>query len=141
MGLFTSILSKLGIDEKKAPAAPKEAPPVPRSTQDDAAVRAERMKRIKAMREEKEDLVDVTKMLDDLEKEKGVDTNWRTSIADLLFLIDVDNSYEARKELAVELGCPAEKMEPSESMNMWLHSTVLEMIAENGGNIPMELLD
>ena len=141
MGLFTTILNKLGVEPKKEAAVPKEAPPIPRTAQQDAEARAMRMKRIKEMREKEVEQVDVTKMLDDLEKEKGVDTNWRTSIADLLFLIDVDNSYEARKELAVELGCPTEKMEPSESMNMWLHKTVLEMIAENGGNVPMELLD
>jgi hypothetical protein len=26
-------------------------------------------------------------------------------------------------------------------MNMWLHKTVLQQIADNGGNIPQELLD
>jgi hypothetical protein len=26
-------------------------------------------------------------------------------------------------------------------MNIWLHKTVLQKIAENGGNIPKELLD
>jgi hypothetical protein len=46
-----------------------------------------------------------------------------------------------RKELAVELGCPAEKMADSAQMNMWLHKTVLKKIAENGGNIPKDLLD
>lgn len=73
--------------------------------------------------------------------EKPMELNWKVSIADLLFLLDLDNSYEARKELAVELGCPAEKMDDSAQMNTWLHKTVLEKIAENGGNVPMELLD
>ena len=49
--------------------------------------------------------------------------------------------YGARKELATELGCPAELMGDSAKMNMWLHKTVLNKIAENGGNIPKELLD
>jgi hypothetical protein len=26
-------------------------------------------------------------------------------------------------------------------MNIWLHKTVLQKLAENGGNIPKELLD
>jgi len=26
-------------------------------------------------------------------------------------------------------------------MNMWLHKTVLQKLADNGGNIPKELLD
>jgi hypothetical protein len=53
----------------------------------------------------------------------------------------LNSSYEARKELATELGCPAELMSDSAKMNMWLHKTVLNKIAENGGNIPKELLD
>ena len=47
----------------------------------------------------------------------------------------------ARKELATELGCPAELMDDSAKMNMWLHKTVLRKLAENGGNVPQELLD
>lgn len=67
--------------------------------------------------------------------------NWKTSIADLLFLLGMDHSYAARKELATELGCPASLMDDSAKMNTWLHKTVLTKIAENGGNIPKELLD
>jgi Domain of unknown function (DUF3597) len=32
--------------------------------------------------------------------------NWRTSIVDLLKLLDMDSSLAARNELAAELGCP-----------------------------------
>lgn len=39
------------------------------------------------------------------------------------------------------LGCPPEKMGDSAQMNMWLHKTVLQKLAENGGNVPKELLD
>ena len=56
-------------------------------------------------------------------------------------LLGLDSSLEARKELAVELGCPPEKMNDSAQMNMWLHKTVLQKLAENGGNIPPELLN
>ena len=66
--------------------------------------------------------------------------NWRTSIVDLLKLLDIDSSLHARKEMAKELGCPANLMEDSAQMNMWLHKTVLRKLAENGGNIPPELL-
>jgi hypothetical protein len=85
--------------------------------------------------------VDVMAKLEKLAAEKPMKSNWKTSIADLLFLLDLDHSYEARKELAVELGCPADKMDDSAQMNTWLHKEVLHRIAENGGNIPMELLD
>jgi hypothetical protein len=32
-------------------------------------------------------------------------------------------------------------MGDSAHMNVWLHQTVLQKLAENGGNIPKELLD
>ena len=67
--------------------------------------------------------------------------NWKVSIVDLLKLLGLDSSFAARKELATELGCPAQKMGDSAQMNMWLHKTVLQKLAENGGNIPKELLD
>lgn len=86
-------------------------------------------------------MVDVMAKLEKMADENPQDLNWERSIVDLLKLLDIDSSYEARKELAVELGCPAEKMDDSVEMNTWLHSTVLEIIAVNGGNIPMELLD
>jgi hypothetical protein len=83
--------------------------------------------------------VDVTKMLE--QKAKGTGLNWKQSISDLLFLLDIDNSREARTELAKELGAPADVMGDSARMNTWLHKEVLRKIAENGGNIPQELLD
>jgi len=141
MGLFGKILSKLGFDKPKEGAAP-EKPAVQMSHADYAADRAERLSRIRATRASKEiTLVDVVAKLEKMAVEKPMKLNWKTSIADLLFLLDLDNSYEARKELATELGCPAEKMDDSAQMNTWLHTTVLEKIAENGGNVPMELLD
>jgi uncharacterized protein DUF3597 len=83
--------------------------------------------------------VDVVKQLEQLAKGTGL--NWKVSIVDLLTLLDIDHSREARNELAKELGCPAEFMSDSAKMNTWLHKTVLQKIAENGGNIPQELLD
>lgn len=83
--------------------------------------------------------VDVVKHLEGLAAGKGL--NWKVSIVDLLKLLDLDSSFEARKEMAVELGCPADLMGDSAKMNVWLHKTVLKKIAENGGNIPQSLLD
>jgi len=37
--------------------------------------------------------------------------HWRTTIVDLLKLLDIDSSFTARKELATERGCPAELIE------------------------------
>lgn len=83
--------------------------------------------------------VDVKNMLE--QKAKGTGLNWKQSISDLLFLLDMDNSYDARVELAKELNAPEEVMGDSARMNTWLHKEVLKKIAENGGNIPKELLD
>jgi hypothetical protein len=83
--------------------------------------------------------VDVVKHLEQISK--GKDLNWKVSIVDLLKLLELDSSFEARKEMAVELGCPANLMGDSAKMNTWLHKTVLKEIAKNGGNIPASLLD
>lgn len=83
--------------------------------------------------------VDVVKQLE--EKAKGSGLNWKVSIVDLLKLLDIDSSREARNELAKELGAPSDVMSDSARMNTWLHKEVLKKIAENGGNIPQSLLD
>lgn len=85
-------------------------------------------------------MVDVMSKLEGLSRSHP-GLNWKVSIVDLLKLLDMDSSQDARKTLAVELGCPPNLMNDSASMNIWLHKTVLEKIAENGGNIPASLLD
>ena len=67
--------------------------------------------------------------------------NWRTSIVDLLTLLDIDSSAAARRELADELGAPVDLKDGSAEMNTWLHRAVLRKIADNGGKVPKELLD
>jgi hypothetical protein len=86
-------------------------------------------------------LVDVVAQLEQRAATNPQPLNWRTSIVDLLKLLDIDGSMAARKELATELGCPAELMADSAQMNMWLHKTVLAQIAANGGNVPQDLLN
>jgi hypothetical protein len=86
-------------------------------------------------------VVDVVAQLEKLAASNAQKLNWKVSIVDLLKLLGLDSSFAARKELAVELGCPSEKMGDSAQMNMWLHKTVLQKLADNGGNIPKELLD
>ncbi len=86
-------------------------------------------------------MVDVVAQLEQRAKANSQKLNWRTSIVDLLKLLDIDSSFAARKELATELGCPAELMGDSAKMNLWLHKTVLARIAANGGNVPKDLLD
>jgi hypothetical protein len=83
--------------------------------------------------------VDVVKKLEQMAS--GSSLNWKVSIVDLLKILDIDSSLDARRELAKELGCPEDLMGDTAKMNPWLHKEVLKKIAENGGNIPQELLD
>ena len=88
------------------------------------------------------DEVDVVSKLEEMAKKNPQKLDWKVSIVDLLKLLEIDSSLEARKELAVELGCPADKIGGDYAeMNVWLHKTVLKKIALNGGNIPKDLLD
>jgi hypothetical protein len=85
--------------------------------------------------------VDVVSKLEGLAKASNEKLNWKTSIVDLMKLLDLDSSLSARKELATELGCSLAMMSDSASMNIWLHKTVLKKLAENGGNIPADMLN
>ena len=133
MGFFNSIMKKLGL-AKDEPAPSPTPPPAPAPMP--AAVEPPPPPPPKEI-----PVVDVVSMLEGWAAANPQKLNWKTSIVDLLKLLDIDSSYAARKELAVELGCPAEKMGDSAQMNMWLHKTVLKKIAENGGNVPSDLYD
>lgn len=129
MGLFGTILEKLGLGQSTAQAAPPPAPSAPAPTAPQPAAPSKAMA-----------TVDVVAKLEGLAAANKEKLNWKTSIVDLLKLLGLDSSLPARKGLATELGCPAQKMEDSAQMNMWLHKTVLQKLAENGGNIPKDLL-
>ena len=140
MGFFDKILEKIGLKKPEAVAPKKVAGDIgasggmaSRASKDDALA-GEMGKQPAAMSE-----VDVVGKLEGLAK--GKDLNWKVSIVDLLKLLDLDSSREAREELAKELDCPEDQMSDSARMNVWLHKTVLKKIAENGGNIPANLLD
>jgi hypothetical protein len=87
-------------------------------------------------------MVDVVSHLDALAKKSTIpDLNWKQSIVDLLKLLGLPATGKAIKDLAVELGCPEKEMADSYSRNVWTHKELLRKIAENGGNIPQNLLD
>jgi hypothetical protein len=129
MGLFSSILEKLGFGQQAESSKPT---PAPSSAPQAAPVEKPAVVAISA--------VDVVAKLESLAASNPQKLNWKTSIVDLLKLLSLDSSLEARKGLAAELECPKDKMGDSAQMNMWLHKTVLQKLAENGGNIPKELL-
>lgn len=126
MSFFSKILDKLGFNRNNTAQA-AEQPETPAVTETSSTVTPV-------------SVVDVTAQLEALASANPEKLNWKVSIVDLLKLLGLDSSLSARKELATELGCPAEKMGDSAQMNMWLHKTVLQKLADNGGNIPAELL-
>lgn len=64
--------------------------------------------------------------------------NYRTSIVDLLKLLDLDSSLAARKELAQELGVHA-GADGTTEQNIALHRAVMDKLALNGGIVPDSL--
>jgi nucleoid-associated protein YgaU len=73
--------------------------------------------------------------------EKGnPDLNWKTSIVDLMKLLDLDSSLANRKELATELGYQG-ATDGSADMNNWLHQAVMRELGKSGGAVPANLKD
>jgi hypothetical protein len=82
--------------------------------------------------------VDVEAILADISSRNPQQLNWRTSIVDLMKLLDLDSSLNARKELAQELHYTGD-MNDSAAMNIWLHKQVMQKLADNGGKVPDDL--
>jgi hypothetical protein len=79
--------------------------------------------------------VDIEAVLSQLASQKGGGGNYRQSIVDLLKLLDLDSSLNARKELAEELNVHAGSHGSAEQ-NIALHKAVMQKVAENGGKVP-----
>lgn len=144
MSIFSTILQKLGLQKPTASAAPtmpvsaaKPSSPAPMSS---PAAAPMSQPAAPAPKPAPMAMVDVVSKLDKMAGDNpGLD--WKVSIVDMLKLLGMDSSLTARKELATELGCPSELIGGDYAkMNVWLHQTVLQKIAENGGNIPQSLL-
>ena len=82
--------------------------------------------------------VDVDAVLVSLAATKGGGGNYRTSIVDLLKLLDLDSSLDARKQLASELNVRA-GADGSAEQNIALQKAVMNKLAENGGKVPDSL--
>ncbi len=135
MGMFSNILAKLGFGGDKVEAA-QEAATAAAANPAAAVAQAAQL----AAAPIPISNVDVVAKLQALASANAEKLNWKTSIVDLMKLLGLDSSLAQRKVLATELGCPADKMGDSAQMNMWLHKTVLQKLAQNGGNVPAELL-
>lgn len=131
MGIFSSIWNKITGHKPKTAPAPSPtvggAPPTP-----GAAPIATAAPVLPP--------VDVEAVLSDLAESRGDGGNWRTSIVDLLKLLDLDSSLAARKELAEELNVHAGEHGSAEQ-NTALSRAVWNKLAENGGQVPASLRD
>ncbi len=83
--------------------------------------------------------VDVAAVLNAIWVGKGSPaSNYKTSIVDLMKLLDLDASLANREQLATELGYTGAK-DGSAAMNIWLHKQVMLELEKNGGKVPDDL--
>lgn len=133
MGILSNIFHRIfppshpALAQVSAPAAtPAAAPGAPTAPTAAAAPRASI------------EPVDVEAVLTTLSSSSGHTLNWRSSIVDLLKLLNLDSSLQSRKELAQELAYTGDTGD-SATMNVWLHRQVMAKLAANGGKVPAEL--
>lgn len=138
MSIFGNILNKVfHRDAAKAPA-PTPAAPKPQSTPA-AAQAAQPQPTPTPAPAPVQQSVDVGAVLDAMAGMKSDHGgNYRSSIVDLLKLLDLDSSLAARKELAEELNVHAGEHGSAEQ-NIALHKAVMNKLAENGGIVPDDL--
>ena len=145
MGLFNTILQKLGFVKDKAveavagenaAAAEATVSPVEAAAVETVAVAPAAVETPAGSPE----IVDVAAVCEALAAKNPQKLNWKTSIVDLMKLLGMDPSLANRKELAKELGCPENLIGGDYSqMNVWLIKAVMQKLAENGGKVPEDL--
>jgi hypothetical protein len=124
MSIFGKIMSAIfGSSAEAAPAGSTAAPSAGGSVAGGAAPAQQ---------------VDIAPILEKAAAAKKEKLNWKTSIVDLMKVLDLDSSLTARKELAKELGYTGDTND-SATMNIWLHKQVMQKIAANGGKVPDDL--
>ena len=128
MGILSNIFHKIFPSSHPAVQAP-----APTATVGQAAPAPVAPPPVAAM-----DQVDVEQVLDGMPQASSL--NWKSSIVDLLKLLDLDSSLQSRKELAAELNYSGDTSD-SASMNIWLHRQVMNKLAANGGKVPADLKD
>ncbi|TCH97086.1 DUF3597 domain-containing protein [Roseococcus sp. SYP-B2431] len=148
MSIFSSILHKIFDHSPKAAAAsapsssaaasPQATPSQPAPTQAAPTQAAPTSEAGQTSAAPQLGQADVEAILADLAAKKGGGGNWKTSIVDLLRLLDLDSSLTARKELASELNVHAGEHGSAEQ-NIALSKAVWQQLAQNGGKVPDSL--
>jgi len=145
MGILSNIFHKIFPSSHPAAqsggqAAPGSQQRAPQPTQPPAQQPAQQPQAAPAPAAPAMQQVDVEAVLNNMQQQSGQQLNWRTSIVDLLKLLGLDSSLQARKELAAELNYTGDTND-SASMNIWLHRQVMNKLAANGGKVPADLKD
>jgi hypothetical protein len=140
MGLFHAIMDKIFHHPAAQPAAHPAAQAAPRAAAGQAQPAAPAEPRSAAqpapqVEAHPQQPVDVESVLTAMAQGKGGGGNWRSSIVDLLKLLDLDSSLQARKDLADELNVHV-AADGSADENIALHRAVMEKLAQNGGKVP-----
>ena len=131
MGIFKSIIDKIFPAARAAENASQTSAPA-------AAPQSQVVSDAAKLVVVASQLVDVEAILEAMQAKNPQKLNWKTSIVDLLKLLGLDSSLNARKELATELKYTGD-MNDSAAMNIWLHKEVMRKFAENGGKLPDDL--
>jgi hypothetical protein len=137
MSIFGSIMSKI-FGSHEAAAKPDAQPASSTASASSAQASASPMNTSAAPSATLQQSVDVAAVLTGMASKNSQQLNWRTSIVDLMKLLDLDSSLNARKELATELHYSGDTND-SAAMNIWLHKQVMQKLAENGGKVPDDL--
>jgi len=146
MGILKNIFSKIfpsshAANKPAAPAAPApQAQPQAQPQVQQPQVQQPQVQPQAAPAPAAVQQVDVEQILTQMQQSSGQQLNWRTSIVDLLKLLGLDSSLQARKELAAELNYSGDTGD-SAKMNIWLHRQVMNKLAANGGKVPADLRD
>ncbi|SNT00054.1 protein of unknown function [Noviherbaspirillum humi] len=140
MGILSNIFSKIFPSHAGA-AQGDQASPAGQTAQADAGTQSQAAPQgsVPAQQAPMAE-VDVEAILNQKAQNNPQKLNWRTSIVDLMKLLDLDSSLAARKELAQELNYTGD-MNDSAAMNIWLHKQVMNKLAANGGKVPADLRD
>ena len=144
MGIFSSIMDKLRHHSGAQPAPQQQTQQQQPATQQSQPAGQQQgqqpgmQQQSASAGQQSLQNVDVDAVLSQLAQKKGGGGNYRESIVDLLKLLDLDSSLQARRELANELGVHA-GADGSAEQNIALQKAVMRKLAENGGKVPDQL--
>lgn len=138
MSIFGNILNKIFHHGSEKKADPARKASEHKATQAPAPAASETVPPVAPLAQPAVDVGAVLEAMAAMKADRG--GNYRTSIVDLLKLLDIDSSLAARRELAQELSVRS-GADGSAEQNSALHRSVMDKLASNGGIVPDSLRD